>query len=211
MGQLINLKYLKRDMENKRWVIDSFMFRYKGIEYIVLVKLYEQNETKPKYALVKMEFLNVNNISKNLEVPANTSSLMVEAKILRNYFGIEYAPNLRDILQQFAENLGRFIPTSVLNNKNDMQKNMMISSLCKSDSENPNRKYCYKVRRNPDKSDGTPGQRSPYNDNVTRIRRPILYKKLSHDTSLSYCYSEEVSLEKSDEEIIRNWANNKSK
>ena len=34
---LSNLKELKNDMVNKDWTICSFIFRYKGIEYIVLV------------------------------------------------------------------------------------------------------------------------------------------------------------------------------
>lgn len=211
MGALANIKALKEDMENKKWVIDSFMFEFKDTDYIVLVKLYDQNENKPKYALIKMEFLKVDDITDNLEVPANSNSLMVEPRVLRNYFGIEYAANLGDILQEFSRHLGGFIPTRVLHNKNDMQKRVMVSSLCKSDSENPNKIYCYKVRRNPDKADGKPGQRSPYNDNVTRIRRPALYEKLHKDTSLSFCYSEDFTLQKSDEEIIRNWASNNSK
>ncbi|KGM94333.1 hypothetical protein FDC62_06070 [Clostridium botulinum] len=211
MRALANIKALKKDMEIKKWVIDSFMFTYKDTDYIVLVKLYEQNESRPKYALVKMEFLKVDDITNNLEAPANSNSLMVEPKVLRNYFGIEYASNLGDILQEFSKYLGAFIPTEVLNNKNDMQKRGMVSSLCKSDSENPNKIYCYMVRRNSNKADGTPGQRSPYNDNVTRIRRPALYEKLHKDTSLSFCYSEDSTLEKSDEEIIKNWASNNSK
>ena len=35
---LRNLKELKSDMVNKDWTICSFIFRYKGIEYIVLIK-----------------------------------------------------------------------------------------------------------------------------------------------------------------------------
>lgn len=211
MGTLSNIKYLKEDMECKKWVIDSFMFKYKHTDYIVLVKLYEQNESRPKYALVKMEFLKSDDINDNLESPANSSSLMVDAKILRTYFGIEYAANLGDILQEFSEYLGSFIPTEVSNNKNNSQKSAMASSLSKSDSENPNKRFCYKVKRNADKKDGTPGQRSPYNDNLTRILRPELYERLHKETSLSFCYSEDYTMEKGDDEIIRNWASNNSK
>lgn len=128
---------------------------------------------------------------------------------MRQYFEIEYADNLGDILLEFCQCLGSFIPTEVSNNKSNLQKEAMADSLSKSDSENPNRRFCYKVKRNPNRSDGTPGQRSPYNDNVTRIRRPSLYEKLYKDASLSFCYSEDCTMEKSDEEIISNWANNK--
>ncbi|HEX6594121.1 MAG TPA: DUF6037 family protein [Bacillota bacterium] len=43
-------------MEEKgRW-IDSFLFRYKQQDFVVLVKLYEDDEVKPDYALLKIEF-----------------------------------------------------------------------------------------------------------------------------------------------------------
>ncbi len=51
-----NSKSLKMDMEEKgRW-IDSFLFRYKQQDFVVLVKLYEDDEVKPDYALLKIEF-----------------------------------------------------------------------------------------------------------------------------------------------------------
>lgn len=54
-----NLKLLKLDMKDKGWVIDSFYFRYKQQNYIVLVKLFEKEEKVPEYALLKLEFLMV--------------------------------------------------------------------------------------------------------------------------------------------------------
>ena len=38
-------------MEIKKWVIDSFFFPYKNKNYIVILKLYRENEKRPsKYA-----------------------------------------------------------------------------------------------------------------------------------------------------------------
>lgn len=91
---LKNLKLLKMDMEDKGWQIDSFVFRYKSQEYIVLVKLYSKEEKKPNYALLKLEFLRRGNINDNLEVPANSVSLMTDAQTLRKYFQIDYSENL---------------------------------------------------------------------------------------------------------------------
>lgn len=78
------------------------------------------------------------------------------------------------------------------------------SSISKSYLGNPNKKYCYKVKRNPTKKNGEPGQRSSYNDNITRLRRPDLYEKLKTDKNLSFCYSPNQSDGKSDKEIIFN-------
>lgn len=48
-----NLKILKSDMEEKGWVMDSFLFRYKNINYIVLVKLYAEDEKKTEICTAK--------------------------------------------------------------------------------------------------------------------------------------------------------------
>lgn len=86
----------------------------------------------------------------------------------------------------------------------------MVESLSKSDSENPEKLYCYKVKRNPEKQDGTLGQRSPYNDNKTRLLRTTLYDRLRSDTNISFCYSMNTLDENNDETIIMNWTNNQS-
>ena len=72
-----NLKELKTDMEDKGWSIESFLFHYKEVQYVVLVKLYdEQKEKKPQYALVKMEFVDENNNS--ITIPTNSRGFMNE-------------------------------------------------------------------------------------------------------------------------------------
>lgn len=205
MKSLNNLKALKSDMENKGWVISSFLFAYKDINYIMLVKLYLKDESKPNFALLKLHFMKENNFNDDLEIPANTSYLMTDAKTLRLYFGIAFSDNLGDVLNQFSQNLGRYIPSKVKQNITDNEKRAMVYSLSNSDAEDPNKIYCYKVRRNPNKHGGTPGQRSSFNDNKTRILRPELYKKLHSDNTLSFCYSANPLDLKNDEDIILNW------
>jgi len=52
-----NLPYLLTDMEKKKWIIDSFTFRYKNVDYIVIFKLYKEKEKRPScYAKAKVEF-----------------------------------------------------------------------------------------------------------------------------------------------------------
>ena len=58
-----NLKLLKEDMENKGWTICTFTFRYKSIDYIVLVKRFVGGEKRiDRYALVKLEFMKETNL-----------------------------------------------------------------------------------------------------------------------------------------------------
>lgn len=199
---LENLRQLKEDMRNKGWTICSFLFKYKKIEYIVLVKRFVGTEKRiDKYALVKLHFMKANNLSDELQVEANVKKLIVDPKKLREYFGIEYRENLGNILQQFTENLGRVIPTKMSETSSKMEKSAMVLSLSKSDSEDPNKIYCNKVRRN---RDG--GQRSEFNSDKTRLLRPMLFREFCNDKSISFCYYADKEMENDDATIIRNFS-----
>lgn len=199
---LENLRQLKEDMRNKGWTICSFLFKYKKIEYIVLVKRFVGTEKRiDKYALVKLHFMKANNLSDELQVEANVKKLIVDPKKLREYFGIEYRENLGNILQQFTENLGRVIPTKMSENSSKMEKSAMVRSLSKSDSEDPNKIYCNKVRRN---RDGR--QRSEFNSDKTRLLRPMLFREFCNDKSISFCYYADKEMENDDATIIRNFS-----
>lgn len=196
-----SFRLLKSDMEEKGWVIEAFSFNYKNVNYVVLVKLYQDHEVKVnRYALLKVEFLKSNDIDDNLIVDANVRELFTDARTLREYFGIEWAENLGSILRQFNEHFSRFIPNKVDLSKSDFFKTVMNKSLSESDSENPNKIYCYGVRRN--RNNGT---RSMFNDNKSRLLRPKLYEKFRGDNTVSFCYSSNSSREKSDAEIIFNF------
>jgi len=81
-------------------------------------------------------------------------------------------------------------------------KEAMVTSLSRSDSQDPNKRYCYGVRRNPEGE-----KRTPFNDNKTRLLRATLYSEFSSDQSISFCYSTDVNDQKSDAEIIANFSN----
>ncbi|MEL7459162.1 MULTISPECIES: DUF6037 family protein [Vibrionaceae] len=201
MNLFQNFKLLKSDMEEKGWVIEAFPFEYKNIDYVVLVKLYQEHEVKlNRYALLKVEFLKANDIDDNLEVEANVRELLTDARTLREYFGIEWAENLGSILQQFNEYFANFIPDKIDLSKSNLFKTAMNKSLSESDSEDPNKIFCYSVRRNPDG-----GTRSIFNDNKSRLLRPKLYEKFEGDYTVSFCYSPSSEREKSDAEIISNF------
>lgn len=203
-----NLKDLKSDMEKKGWCIDSFVFKYKEEEYIVLIKLYGESENKPKYALVKMEFISEDN--RSIIIPTNSNGFMTELVSIvdiRHFFGIEYQINLGNFINQFHSYLARFIPRKVLSEKSEREKECMVSSLSRSDGETEDKIYCYKIRRNP-VVNGRQQRRSIYNDNKTRIIRPELYEEYRIDSTISFCYSADRKNEKSNMEIRLNFAKN---
>lgn len=199
---LENLKRLRDDMKSEGWIIDVFGFAYKKQEYFVMVELYQKGEVKPDYALCKLKFIKKDDPDHVLCASANSSGILIDAKSLREYFGIEYAPNLGDILHQFAEALGKFIPIKCSENKPQEQVSVLVNALSKSDSEDPSKIYCFKLRRNPKRSDGTPGRRSIFNDNKARLLRTSLYNYFKDDKTISFCFTSERALERSDAEII---------
>lgn len=216
MKPLSNLKKLKFDMELNGWIIESFNFHFKEINYIVLVVLYTKDESKPKYAIAKLVFYKQNTLHETLSCPANSNGLMLSAKELREFFSISYSENLGDILHQFAVTLGNFIPCSVKSKHSKQEKELMVSSLSRMDKEDESKIYCYAVKRNPIKINSLTGEskqclRSEYNDNKTRLLRQTLYEKLGLDNTISFCYSADSSLDYNDNVIISNWNKNKAK
>ena len=179
---LKNIKQLKEDMALKQWTICSFLFKYKNIDYIVLVKRFVGLEKRiSDYALVKLHFMDAKDLSRDYEIEANSASLLInDVKEFRLYFKIEYSQNLGDIIRQFTEKLSNI-----------------------SDSENPDKIYCKGIRRNPD------GQhRSDFNSDKTRLLRPLLFEKFINDLSISFCYSINFNDEKTDAEILYNFSKN---
>lgn len=203
---LENLKFLKDDMVSKKWTICSFVFNYKEIEYIVLVKRFVGEEKRiDQYALVKLHFMKSDNLNDDVQVEANKSRLIIEPKVLREYFGIEYQENLGNILHQFTEYLGGVIPLTVPEKISTIEKNAMVQSLSKSDSEDPNKIYCTKVRRNPNR-----GQRSEFNSDKTKLLNGALFKHFCNTPEISFCYSLDSTKENDDATILKNFANNDS-
>jgi hypothetical protein len=192
-----NFKLLKKNMECNDWMIESFIFNYKNINYIVLAKLYLKDEKKPNYALLKIEFIKVNDFNSNLITPVNSNGFIIEIKKLRQFFGIDYSENLGDILKQFNHYFAKFIPTQINLEKSNFLEKFIITSLSKSDSESPDKIYCFTVKRNPNKT-----YRTKYNNQKTKMLRPYLYSKFKEDPTISFCYTNKKNEEKTDEEIL---------
>ncbi len=81
---LSKFKQLKEDMEKKEWTITSFLFTYKSIKYVVLVRRFIDNVKKRNpYALVKLDFFKDNDLSCTLSAEANSNRILIDARTLR--------------------------------------------------------------------------------------------------------------------------------
>lgn len=199
---LENLRLLKAEMEKNDWIICSFLFSYKRIEYAVLVNRFtEKEKKKDRYALVKLQFIDINKPSKSLVVEANSKCLIIDTKTLRAFFNIEYGENLGDILKQFTQYLGNNIPLQIPKEYSEIEKRLMVISLSKSDSEDSDKVFCFNIKRNPNG-----GRRTQYNSDKTKILRPNLFKFFSNDTNISFLYSSDRLKEKDDNYILKNFA-----
>lgn len=209
-----HLKELIEKMKKLGWVLDGFEFNYNKKNYIVVYRQFENKEQKKnKYSFAKLRFLKFHkdgNLS-NEEIFAEVDLYRVSfdnVKEFRNFFEIQYTENLGDIFEQFSYNFSKNIPNDFVEDKSHLLKNAIINSLSKEDKENPNKIYCYKVKRNGKKKDGNLAKRSPYNDNKARLLRPTLYEKLKDDLNVSFCFSENLADEKNDKEILENFLKN---
>ena len=202
IDMLEKLKSLKEDMKNNGWTICSFIFKYKNINYIVLVKRFVGSVKRiNEYALVKLEFMKENDLTDSLEVEANSSKLIIDAKTLREYFGIEYSKNLGDIINQFSNQLGDSIPTNINTNISNIEKKAMVRSLSISDSEDPEKIYCTMVRRNPEGK-----KRSEFNSDKTKLLREDVFKYFKDDESISFCYSKDPEKHNDVSTILKNFS-----
>ena len=86
---LENLKLLKSDMKEKGWTICSFIFTYKNVEYIVLVKRFVGREQRTEeYSLVKLHFMKSDDLGHELQIEASGQRLFVDAKTLREFLAL---------------------------------------------------------------------------------------------------------------------------
>ena len=123
------------------------------MNYIVLVILFGPNDHKKKYALVQLGFLNAKNLNRHFLVSANAGGLMTSAKELRKFFRIDLAPNLGELLHQFATELVCHIPKKVSTARSNIERQAIVHTLSQKDSADADKVYCYAVKRNPTVTD----------------------------------------------------------
>jgi hypothetical protein fulcA4_02827 len=118
-----------------------------------------------------------------------------------NFFRIEGDNNSpRELFLNFSEYFSEFIPKEkIIIKENNTEKEILAKRIDKND----NGIYCFDVRRNGPKKDGSLKKRKPKNSNKAELLRPFLYQKYKGDINLSFYFSPNPEDELSDEEILR--------
>lgn len=201
-----NLRALRNAMTQRGWVVACFPFTFKSREYFVLPRRYIEQQSPPKGMLLELTFADRDNLARTLSAPANSYRIDITAQEIREYFGIEWAPNLSELLMEFYAYLGTVIPTALPESLTDEERAAVLPLLSGGDSRDPDRLYCFALRRNGNKSNGEPIARSEFNAQKAELLRPSLFERLKDDPFVSFCFSLEASDERSDAEILRSFA-----
>lgn len=199
------LPFLLKDMEEKEWIIDSFSFRYKAKQYIVILTRYKENEKKPsQFAKAKVEFISRNNTNYSISGFIDFYNVWFNnKKDFCDYFGVEIGDAKRDLFKDFSRIFSKFIPREKTLSKSDVEKKLIGS---RAEGNNPNAIYCYDVRRNGRNKTGSLNKRSIENSNKAETLRPHLYERFCNDTNLSFFFSDNRGDERSDLDILNMFA-----
>lgn len=196
-----NLVSLLRDMENLGWKIDSFPFYYNGVNTIVVIKRYTEEDVKPsEYAKIKVIFVLKDNSTKRLKGWADFLEVKFgSVKEFCNFWHIQERGSYRELFIAFAEHFARFIPARKIEEKDDEVERRILGGYA--EGNDPLAIYCYDVRRNGER-DGVPNKRSWENSDKARLLRPNLYSLYSSEPNLSFFFSKNPEDEKTDEAIM---------
>ncbi len=210
---LSNLKELKNDMRANEKAVIVFRFNYKEIEYFVAVCLITEEEKKKReaeYALVRLCFMNADNVNSYLDCYANSNGITAGMTELRNFLGVRYQEDGIAWINGFLSYFGQYIPLRIPVEQDIEENKAVLHTICRHENRNPNRIYRKYIFRN-GKIDGKQKHRTEYNAQLAAIRFPNLYEKFKRDKTISFAFTEDVSDEKSEEEALSNFEKNENK
>lgn len=194
---LENLKSLVKNMKDNNWIIDSFLFEFNQERYIVVVNL----DFKSSNNLVSSEliFYDYQNIKRSLKCLANRLRLFIDDSSIFDFFNIQPTGRFGNAIEYFLTQLGESIPPLLSKIKSEGEKQILQKLAVSLDSNKNGGPYCYKtIRHNGNK------RRSKENNTKTKILRPELYEIIGNDHTISFCFSNDPSLEKNDAQILAN-------
>lgn len=198
-----NLLELLNDMNRLGWIIDSFPFEYNGKQTIVILTLYTPKERKPsEYAQVKLEFISQDDANHSINAYADFYEVHFNSAIeFFDFFDINRLDGnrFREIFINFSECFARVIPMQKVINKPLLERERIGR---RAEGNNPNAIYCFDVKRNGKRANGTPKSRTIKNSNKAEMLRPELYQRYRYDPNLSFFFSDNPDEERTDEEII---------
>lgn len=200
---LSNLKLLREKMRENEKAVVVFRFNYKGLNYFIAVCLLTDEDRKKqeaKYALVRLCFIRQNDLNQYLDCYANTKCFSAGMTELRNFLGVEFQQDGIGWIQGFARYFGEFIPDNITN-MNNQEQHVALQTICRHEGRDPNRIYRSYIFRN-GKQNEQQKHRTEYNAQLASARFFILYPMFKQDRTISFAFTDDPLLEKSEDEIL---------
>lgn len=205
---LAHIKSLCEDLRRNGWYITAFpMNDFIHHDYAVVFEDLRAIDRGSRYYAVELTFIDMADENRILVIRANAYGLAeTHLADAYNYFGIHQNGNGNfDPRWLIYRALNTACPESFVGHPENMKRHI-INKVNNRDTANGNGRYCFAARHNGLKSDGTPMQRSEFNTAKTKLLRENLYERLGkNDPTISFCYSENESDNKTDAEIIYNF------
>lgn len=199
------LPSLLRDMRQTGWTITAFDFRYKKQSYVVILKMYGEEDRKPnEYAQASVEFCRAEDLTVSIfgyidfyEVRFRSSDEFCR------FFNVQSTGERRDLFLDFSEIFAGCIPPRRPVNPPRPVRDKMIS---RCEGDDPNAIYCWNVIRNGLSQNGVQKHRRAQNSNKAALAVPWLYEKLRDDDTISFCFTADIQKRREEAEIFADFA-----
>lgn len=202
MSNFLNkIPLLLENMRKTRKYVSVGSFNYQQIGYTVIYKGDSENLRNNKYYSMMVEFYDNHNFKNNLKLRANSSGFDCNTTKIMSFFIKHHVSNNGFKRKDFLKLFNEYIPTEIIMPKNDEQKSVICNSTVDRVGDE-NRLYCYCLRLN-----GQGHQRTINNTLKTQALRPSLFNAIVKDAKnsakfISFCYSNDPDMERTDSEII---------
>lgn len=198
-----NIGQLREDLKTKGWHMTAFQFVYKGIIYDVLFENNENlNDRINMYGSVTLHFIDSGDINRTFVLEANQAGFIIrDKKAFREFFNINYSPNLGEVFKQMFVLFLKSVPLSASRNLSNQQNMLINRCLADRGGHNPNAIFCYDARRLGLKN-GKQMYRSVFIDNLTQRVKPKLYQYFKNEKTVTFYYSDNPQDELDDISII---------
>lgn len=154
---LSNLRKLCEEMRKADLMIEPFLFTYNGVECFVNVRLIDDEEKVPSWAIAEIIFLKKHNIRERLAGYASRASINIYWKDLFDFFGLNKKGVIQDIFAVFYPLLGSEIPTEIRRRPNKELDYIAIRVGAIHAKEDPNKIHCTAMKKNGAIRPGGPG------------------------------------------------------
>lgn len=203
IGKFEKLRSLTKEMKKEEHSVEPFQFFYNNNEYIGIVKLFEEDDERKPYEFI-LEFIRAENFLEFISCEITFLDLNIkktEIKKFKDFFQVEFI-KYGDFFENFKNKLADSLPDRIVNFENRRYRNAILRSV-NDYSDEEEKIWCYKCRRNGRKKNGELKKRTLKNSSKTMLLRPELYRALKEEIYISFCYTaDEEFKEKTDKEIL---------